>query len=78
MVNVNERKLYKVLRNVGVKPSFIKKADKIDDLYLDDFDYQLLVFYFEKEFDVQLCSEEIEMLSTLPDFYKYVNNHCLN
>lgn len=72
MINVQEKKLYKVLRNVGVKRSFIKKAKSLDDLYLDEFDYQLLVYYFENEFNVNLHKQDMVKLSTLPDFHNYI------
>ena len=54
MISTSEKKLYKVLRNVGIKRKFIRKADTIDDLYLDDFDFRLLLHYFEDEFQVHL------------------------
>jgi len=66
-----ERKLYKVLRNVGIKKNYIRKASSIDDLYLDEYDLKLLLFYFEDEFHVRLKKREIKKLTTLPavDFY---------
>lgn len=66
-----ERKLYKVLRNVGVKKNYIRKASSIDDLYLDEYDQKLLIYYFEDEFHVRLKKSEIKKLTTLPavDFY---------
>jgi hypothetical protein len=66
-----ERKLYKVLRNVGIKKNYIRKANSIDDLYLDEYDLKLLLFYFEDEFHVRLKKREIKKLTTLPavDFY---------
>lgn len=73
MISIKEKKLYKVLRNVGVKRKFIKKARSIEDLYLDDFDFRLLVFYFETEFNVSLKKKDIKRLTSLPAFYKYVN-----
>lgn len=73
MISIKEKKLYKVLRNVGVKRMFIKKANSIDDLYLDEFDYRLLIFYFENEFNVRLKKKDIEMLKTLPAFHRYLD-----
>lgn len=73
MITTKEKKLYKVLRNVGVKRSFIKKARTLEDLYLDEFDFRLLVFYFENEFNVNLKKKDIKNLTTLPAFYKYIN-----
>jgi hypothetical protein len=66
-----ERKLYKVLRNVGIKKNYIRKASSIDDLYLDEYDLKLLLFYFEDEFHVRLKKREIKKLTTLPavDYY---------
>ena len=66
-----ERKLYKVLRNVGIKKNYIRKANSIDDLYLDEYDQKLLIYYFEDEFHVRLKKGEINKLTTLPavDFY---------
>jgi len=66
-----ERKLYKVLRNVGIKKNYIRKASSIDDLYLDEYDLKLLLYYFEDEFHVRLKKREIKKLTTLPavDFY---------
>lgn len=72
MITYSEKKLYKVLRNVGIKRIFIKKASTIEDLYLDDFDFRLLVFYFENEFNVRLKKKDIAMLTTLPAFHKYL------
>ncbi|MGF7138905.1 hypothetical protein [Roseimarinus sediminis] len=73
MITTSEKKLYKVLRNVGVKRQFITWAESIEDLYLDDFDFNLLVYYFEHEFEVQLKKDEIEQLTSLPAFYDYIN-----
>jgi len=72
MIGIPEKKLYKVLRNVGVKPRFLKKAETLDELYLDDFDFTLLLHYFETEFGVQLKNNDIEYLTTLPAFYEYI------
>lgn len=60
-----ERRLYKVLRNVGVKKSYIQRAQTIDDLYLDEYDQKLLVYYFEDEFNVFLRENEIRKLTSL-------------
>ena len=68
-----ERKLYKVLRNVGVKKNYIRKANSIDDLYLDDYDLKLLVYYFEDEFHVRLKKGEIKKLTTLPAVDGYLH-----
>lgn len=73
MITTSEKKLYKVLRNVGVKRQFITWAESIEDLYLDDFDFNLLVYYFEHEFEVQLKKHEIEQLTSLPAFYDFIN-----
>lgn len=73
MISIREKKLYKVLRNVGVKRLFIKKASTLDDLYLDDFDYRLLVFYFENEFNVNLKKKDMDMLTTLPAFNQFMD-----
>jgi hypothetical protein len=60
-----ERKLYKVLRNVGVRKNYISKAKTIDDLFLDEFDRKLLRFYFENEFKVRLSERDELKLTTL-------------
>jgi hypothetical protein len=60
-----ERKLYKVLRNVGIKKNYIRKANSIEDLYLDEYDRKLLIYYFEDEFHVKLKEKEIKKLTTL-------------
>lgn len=60
-----ERKLYKVLRNVGVRKNYISKAKSIDDLFLDEFDRKLLRFYFENEFKVRLSERDELKLTTL-------------
>lgn len=73
MINTSEKKLYRILRNVGVKPKYIKNANNIDDLYLDDYDYKLLVYYFEHEFNVHLNKREINELTNLHAFYKFIN-----
>lgn len=72
MITHNEKKLYKVLRHVGIKRKFIKKARSIDDLYLDDFDFRILVFYFENEFNVRLNKKDIAKLTTVPAFHIYM------
>ncbi|MFA9392330.1 MAG: hypothetical protein ACERKD_21145 [Prolixibacteraceae bacterium] len=72
MITETEKKLYKVLRNVGIKRIFIKRARSIDDLYLDDFDFRLLVFYFENEFNVRLQKKDIAQLTSIPAFHKYL------
>ena len=68
-----ERKLYKVLRNVGIKKNYIRKANSIDDLYLDEYDQKLLLFYFEDEFHVRLKKKEIKTLTTLPAVDVYLH-----
>lgn len=60
-----ERKLYKVLRNVGVRKNYISKAKSIDDLFLDEFDRKLLRFYFENEFKVRLSERDELKMTTL-------------
>lgn len=74
MITSTEKKLYKVLRNVGVKRNYIKNARTIEDLYLDDFDFRLLVFYFENEFNVHLKKKDIRKLTSLPEFHRYLGN----
>jgi hypothetical protein len=61
-----ERKLYKILRNVGIRKNYICKATTIDDLFLDDYDRKLLCYYFEDEFKVNLKDKDIRKLTTLP------------
>jgi len=68
-----ERKLYKVLRNVGIKSNYIRNAHSIDDLYLDDYDQKLLLFYFEDEFHVKLKKKDIKKLTTLPAVDGYLH-----
>lgn len=72
MIKKSEKRLYRVLRNVGVKRNYIKKAKSLDDLYLDDFDFRLLVYYFEKEFNVRLLKKDIKLLTSLPAFHNYL------
>lgn len=72
MISRAEKKLYKVFRNVGVKANNLKKAQSINELYLDDFDYKLLVYYFEKEFNVELTDADIHQLTTLTVFRDYM------
>ena len=64
-MGTTEKKMYKVLRNVGVKKSYIVRARTIEDLYLDEFDQKLLLFYFEDEFKVHLSKKEIAKLTNL-------------
>lgn len=64
-MGTTEKKMYKVLRNVGVKKSYIVRARSIDNLYLDEFDRKLLLFYFEGEFKVRLNEKEIVKLTNL-------------
>ena len=78
MLTVSEKKLYKVLRNVGIKPNYIKKAETLDDLFLDDYDTKLLVHYFENEFDVNLKNKEIEKLTNLKAFRNFINKEKSN
>lgn len=73
-VNTSERKLYKVLRNVGVKPNYIKRAESLDDLYLDEFDHKLLVHYFENEFELNLKNNEINNLTNLDAFRAFIDS----
>ena len=67
-----EKRLYKVLRNVGVKPNYIKAALTVDDLYLDDYDYKLLVHYFENEFQVEVKDHEVKKLIDLKQVSKFL------
>ena len=78
MISTSEKKLYKVLRHVGIKKKFIARAESIEDLYLDDFDFKLLVYYFESEFKVQLKSNEIRQLTTLPAFHNYLDRKMIS
>ncbi|MBN2261544.1 MAG: hypothetical protein JW735_01435 [Prolixibacteraceae bacterium] len=73
-VNTHERKLYKVLRNVGVKPKYIKKAESLDDLYLDEYDHKLLVHYFESEFELNLKNNDINKLTNLNAFRAFIES----
>lgn len=68
-----ERKLYKVLRHVGIKRNYIRKANSIEDLYLDEYDLKLLIYYFEDEFHVRLKKKEIKKLTTLPAVDGYLH-----
>ncbi len=72
MIERTEKKMYKVLRNVGVKRDFISKAQQIDDLYLDDFDKVLLHYYFENEFKVLLNPNEADELVNMNMLYRYL------
>ena len=72
MIKNSEKRLYRVLRHVGVKRNYIKKAKSIEDLYLDDFDFRLLIYYFENEFNVRLLKKDIKQLTTLPAFHNYL------
>jgi len=65
MIDRTEKKMYKVLRNVGVKRDFITKAQQIDDLYLDELDKTLLQYYFENEFHVLLNQNEANELRNM-------------
>ncbi|HPR32257.1 MAG TPA: hypothetical protein PLK12_09185 [Prolixibacteraceae bacterium] len=71
-MNSTEKKMYKVLRNVGVKRNYIVQAANIEDLYLDDYDFRLLVFYFENEFNVVLKEREIRKLTNLTALYHFL------
>ncbi|HOO82988.1 MAG TPA: hypothetical protein PLS94_00355 [Prolixibacteraceae bacterium] len=73
-VNTHEKKLYKVLRNVGVKPKYIKKAESLDDLYLDEYDHKLLVHYFENEFELNLKNNDINKLTNLDAFRAFIDS----
>ncbi|MDP4184970.1 MAG: hypothetical protein Q8862_07390 [Bacteroidota bacterium] len=61
-----ERKLYKVLRNVGVGKHIIIGAQNREELFLDDLDALLLVYYFESEFKVEVKEGDLEILNTIP------------
>lgn len=74
MITSSEKKLYKVLRKVGIQRKHIKNARNIDDLYLDEFDFRLLVFYFETEFNVHLHKNDINSLTTIPAFHQFLEN----
>jgi len=61
-----ERRLYKVLRNVGIRKNYICRATSIEDLFLDEYDRKLLCYYFEDEFKVNLKDKDILKLTSLP------------
>ncbi|MCF8360717.1 MAG: acyl carrier protein [Prolixibacteraceae bacterium] len=71
-MGITEKRMYKVLRNVGIKRKFIIQASTIEDLYLDDFDYRLLVYYFENEFKVSLKDKEIKKLTSLNALHNFL------
>lgn len=73
MMGITEKKMYRVLKNVGVKRIIITSANKVDDLYLDEFDQLLLGYYFENEFKVRLEAHEITELTNLNLLYDYLN-----
>jgi len=72
-MNTIERKLYKVLRNVGIRKNYICNATCIDDLFLDDYDRKLLYYYFEDEFNVKLKKKDINELTSLPAVGNYLS-----
>ena len=72
VMGITEKRMYKVLRNVGIKRKFIVQASTIEDLYLDDFDYRLLVYYFENEFKVSLKDKEIKKLTSLRALHNFL------
>jgi hypothetical protein len=72
MIGKTEKKMYKVLKNVGVKRDFITKAQKIDDLYLDDFDKVLLQYYFENEFHIILKPNEANDLINMNKLHHFL------
>lgn len=74
-MGTTEKKMYKVLRNVGVKKSYIVRARTIEDLYLDEYDRRLLLFYFEDEFKLHLKDYQIAKLDNLDALYKLLAKH---
>ncbi len=59
------KRLYKVLRTVGVGKDTIVNAQDRNELFLDSFDSLLLVYYFELEFNVVVKEEEVSTLNTV-------------
>ncbi len=74
-MGTTEKKMYKVLRNVGVKKSYIVRARTLDDLYLDEYDRRLLLFYFEDEFKLHLKDYQIEKLDNLDALYNLLSKN---
>lgn len=72
MLGATEKRMYKVLRHVGVKKNFIVHAQRIEDLYLDEFDKMLLQYYFENEFKVVLKKREVKRLTDLKALKKFL------
>ncbi|MBN1925537.1 MAG: hypothetical protein JW798_06865 [Prolixibacteraceae bacterium] len=77
-MGITEKRIYKVLRNVGVKKNYIVHASTIDDLYLDEYDFRLLVYYFENEFKVCLKEKEIKKLTSLSALHNFLKRKKVN
>jgi acyl carrier protein len=67
-----EKKLYRVLRNVGFKKNAIIGTQSKDELCLDDLDSLLLVYFFESEFNVEVDDEDISYLNTVSEVNRFL------
>lgn len=67
-----ERKLYRVLRNVGIGKKTIVDADSKEELFLDDLDSLLLVYFFESEFNVEVDEKTISGINTMSEVKRFL------
>lgn len=68
------RILYKVLRKTGVPRNRIKlDASFSEDLYFDNLDWTLFLYYLERFFNIRLEDREISELSHVDDTLKIVS-----
>lgn len=67
-----EKKLYRVLRNVGFKKNAIIDTQSKAELCLDDLDSLLLVYFFESEFNVEIDDEDIVYLNTVSEVNRFL------
>ncbi len=64
-MGLTAKKLYKVLRSVGLSKKRILKACTREELFLDTLDSLLLLYYFEREFRVVVKEDDLKTLNTL-------------
>ncbi len=71
------RNLYKVFRLTGIPRNAIdERASLTEDLFMDEVDKALFLFYLETRFKVNVKNEEMTYLQSVGSTINYLQQHC--
>ena len=76
MADVKEKVVSIIVDKVGVNPEdVVETASFTNDLGADSLDTVELIMEFEKEFNVTIPDDKAEMISTVGDALKYIEEN---